>query len=181
MFRTKIQTICNSAILLEKGKLIYQGGTTETIKYYLERKAETAALRTDGAAQDEKPPSLQQVSIREAGICGVRGERIVTGEDMRIYLTYDATESMEDCAWAFSIWTRDNKVCISEDRSFKRVDLSEGEHELSCIVKRVPLAEGKYLLKAGIVDRKSKQAIALFGWMNSPPRIQRVRSRISRR
>ncbi len=46
--------------------------------------------------------------------------------------------------------------------------LCAGAGELSCVVPRLPLVAGTYLLCASILDAATIQPLALYGWQDAP-------------
>ncbi|HEX6100131.1 MAG TPA: ABC transporter ATP-binding protein [Thermoanaerobaculia bacterium] len=146
-----IQSLCERGILLDRGRVTFAGTAVETLNAMLEPRA--GAPAASGAA--DGPFAIEEVRTepREAR----------TGEPLRITLRYRAAEGAE-VLWGFSIWTPDLWVCVAGEHDMTPRTISPGEGELTCVIPRLPLVGGRYVLRAGIVDVATRQPLALYGW-----------------
>jgi len=160
----QIQSICQSGILLEQGRLTFSGTAVEALNCYFESRQ-----RNDGEASprmqvldEDHPVAIDSLSAEPA-----RGDVIRTGEDLRLTLKYRSQESA-DVVWGFSIWTGDQWVCVTGGVEPTSSTLTRGAGELRCLIPRLPLAAGSYWLRAVILDPVTLLPLALLGWQNSP-------------
>ena len=86
-----------------------------------------------------------------------------TGEPLAVTVRYRTTERVE-VLWGFSIWTLDGSVCVAGEHDMTPRVLEPGEGELHCVIPRLPLAGGRYALRAGISDAHVRLPHAVRGW-----------------
>ncbi len=100
-------------------------------------------------------------------ISGIRVEpedadEIRTGGRVRLTLDYVAGEAI-DIIWGFSVWTYDQWVCVTGDSDMIGMQLEPGPGELSCVIPRLPLLPGRYVVRAMINDPVAHHLIAEYG------------------
>jgi ABC-type polysaccharide/polyol phosphate transport system ATPase subunit len=162
-----VQSICRRGILLEGGRLAFDGTAVECLDRYfgtqLRGDAGGAGVERRAVVLDEDHPvAVESVTIEPAG-----GGELRTCEDVRVTLRYRALKSTE-ALWGFSVWTGDPWVCVTGGFDTTPRRLAAGAGELRCLVPRLPLAAGSYWLKAGLIDPVTFQPLALLGWRDTP-------------
>jgi lipopolysaccharide transport system ATP-binding protein len=170
----QIQAICRSGIVLERGRLAFAGTAVEAVGTYLE--GQQSAPRAGGGApvpDDGHPVAIEGVEVR-----AVNGGEIGTGEGVRLALRYHAREPV-NAICVFSIWTHDLWVCVTSFAHERPRTLAAGSGELSCVVPRLPLVPGLYMLKCALLDADLGVPLALHGWID-PPHPLRVRGDLTR-
>jgi ABC-type polysaccharide/polyol phosphate transport system ATPase subunit len=186
-----IQTVCNRCIVLDQGKIIFDGSSVEGVglHFRLGHAMEYDSARTvpgDGAAaagqaaesgqlssSDSRSVTVsaeRPVAIQSIEILPVQGPMLATGAPARVVLRCRAWEAAE-VVWGFVIYTPDSLVAISScatglDGPGTR--LSPGDNELTCLVPQLPLRAGVYSLRSGICDHQTGAPVALFGYEDSP-------------
>lgn len=163
----QVQTMCRRGVVLEEGRVVFEGGSVEALNHYYEsqHRRESAAAAPRSRAVDGEETAIIIESIRAEAAVG--GGEARTGEDLRLVLKYRSRESLE-ALWGFSIWTADQWVCVTGGMSGTVRTLAEGSGELSCVIPRLPLAAGSYWLKAALIDSATSQPLALHGWRDLP-------------
>ncbi len=171
----QIQAICRSGILLEAGRLTHAGTAVETLACYLEAQQRAAAASGGGAAPppDDAPVLIRGISARSAD-----GGEIRTGADLCLSVAYEARERAE-VEWAFTIWTGDQWVCVTGARDSRPRTLVPGTGEVRCVVPRLPLVAGQYMVRAIVSDAATHYPLATYGW-TGPPHPFHVRTEPSR-
>ena len=162
-----IQSSCRRGIVLEGGRLAFSGTAVEAVNYYFEAR-DAAAVAADAA--DTAAPALCQehpVAIEGIAVEPLRGEAIQTGEGLRLTLRYRSLARL-DAVWGFSIFTGDQWVCVTGAHDVRPRALAAGAGELCCVVPRLPLVAGSYMLRASIVEAATLQPLALYGWHEAP-------------
>lgn len=162
----QVQTMCRRGLVLEGGRVSFEGTSVEALNHYYESQhghAETAAAGSRSVTPDEEHPVvIESISAASAG-----GGEARTGEDLRLVLKYHSLEGVE-VVWGFSIWTADQWVCVTGGMDAAPRRLAAGSGELSCLIPRLPLAAGSYWLKAAALDPATRQPLALLGWRDAP-------------
>lgn len=168
-----ILAVCERGILLDRGRVAFSGTAIETLNALLDERG--------GAAPPERAEGSGPVRIEE-----LRGEPhgVQSGEALRITLRYRTVERVE-VFWGFSIWTFDGSVCVTGEHNMTPRVLEPGEGELACVIPRLPLAGGRYALRASIADAGTRVPLALYGWdgggtvldVGVPPTIEEIAKR----
>ena len=172
-----IQSSCRRGIVLEGGRLTFSGTAVEAVNHYFEtRVGAGATAAADGSAaarlDEENPVAIDGVAIEP-----LRGGELWTGEGLRLTLRYRSLKRV-DALWGFSIFTGDQWVCVTGSHDMRPRALGAGAGKLSCVVPRLPLVAGTYVLCASITDAATLQPLALYGWQDTP-RAFTVRARPS--
>lgn len=162
----QIQAICRSGILLEAGRLAFAGTAVETLAGYLESQQRAAEAGGGGApapaAPDDAPVVIRGITFSAPG-----GGEVRTGGALRLSLACHVRERAE-VEWGFSVWTGDQWVCVTGARDSRRRTLLPGDGELGCVIPRLPLVAGRYLVRAVVSDAANDYPLATYGWTGSP-------------
>ena len=174
----QIQTVCQRGLVLEQGQVAFAGPVTEALDYYFKEERNTALSRGQMAfhqqhlngsgpkpLSDEHPVQIQQVKIEP-----LEEEEIKTGYPMRISIHYSSLHSFEYVSWSFVIYTADHQTCLALGRPESLRRIAAGQGVMQCIIPRLPLAAGHYLLKIIIQDMIQNFALAVSGWEDTPHR-----------
>ena len=128
------------------------GTAVETVQRLLE----TGIARAPLAAR----PVAGEASI---AIEVLRVSEALTGEHLRVTLRYRNDEPRR-VFWNFNIWTGDSQVCVTGATSPEPRALERGSGELTCVIPRLPLLAGRYVLRAALVDPENLYPVAMYGW-----------------
>lgn len=153
----QIQAVCDRGILLEHGRVAFAGSAVETVSRMLQEGGGSPAPADDRLIPDAP------VAIRGMFARAEDGGEISTGKAIRLTVPYTATKATE-IMWGFGILTRDDWVCVTGGSDLRPTALEAGEGELSCIVSRLPLLPGVYLVRVAINDARSGALLATSGW-----------------
>jgi lipopolysaccharide transport system ATP-binding protein len=175
-----IQSVCNRGIYINAGRIQYTGTAVDALNCYLQNPvAQSPAELGETGASDLAPErsssrrprrdlsAARPVAIDEVAIEGVNGGNVTTGEDVRMTVKFRGLTERE-IACGFTIWTNDQWVCITGGADFTPRKMVEGEQTLSCLLPKLPLLGGTYMLKLAILEAGSRQPLALFGWEDAP-------------
>ena len=147
----QVQTLCQKAILLEDGRLVFTGSSSDTVREMLDR----ARLESKEFKGSERLGHLRLVSF-QSGSGGVP----TTGERAELIAEYLLDRDHEDVSWGFEIWTADEQICVTSAQDMRRRSLSKGRGQLRCTIDRLPLVDGNYLLKLNLSDLVIVEPIA---------------------
>ncbi|HEX8224161.1 MAG TPA: ABC transporter ATP-binding protein [Allosphingosinicella sp.] len=151
----QVQAVCQKAVLLERGRLIFAGRAADALHHMYERQP-VAAVET-GRAVQAGPVVIESLSAVAPDDGPAR-----TGERLDLVLRYRATEPL-DAIWAVTIWSQDGWVCITSAIDDRPRRLDPGTGTLTCTIPRLPLVGGRYVLTASIVDPATLHPIVSFG------------------
>jgi len=150
----QVQTVCDRAILIERGHVAYEGDVAHTVSRMLEQRPLADANQLNDFASDG-PVRMGGLSVRSGDGDGVR-----TGRPVEMTARYEADLPTE-VIWAFSIWSEDRWTCIggAVDPVPRRIDAGRGT--LRCIVPQFPLLAGRYIVRATILDASTRYPLAI--------------------
>jgi hypothetical protein len=121
-----------------------------------ERRLSATPIETPAASGDNA------LSIEALSAQPITGDTIRVGQPVRIRLRYRSTIHAE-VIWGFSIWTGDGWVHVVGEHDPAPHTLAPGCGELTCVIPRLPLVGGRYALRGAILDRGTRQPLAMSG------------------
>lgn len=149
----QVQSICDRAIVLDRGHVVFSGDSVEGMTHLLNMG------RAAGGPPERAPPFspiwIDAIEIDQSGPISVDGP-------LEILVRCTAREATE-AIWCVGICTADNWVCITSMFDKMRRMLPVGESTLRCRVPRLPLAAGSYLLRAAVMDAETHYPLAMYG------------------
>ncbi len=171
-----IQSVCNRGIFIHAGRVQFLGSAIDALNCYLQKPAtRELAVRDASITADLAPEKASSrrpwrelspekpVAIDEVMIEGSNGQAIATGEDARVSVKFRSLGERE-ISWGFTITTSDQWVSITGSADFTPLKVGDGEHAVSCVIPKLPLLTGAYMLKIALMESSSRQPVALFGW-----------------
>jgi lipopolysaccharide transport system ATP-binding protein len=172
-----IQSVCNRGIYIDSGRVQFAGTAVDALNVYLKKPA-AGPTETSGPVDHSmggmarqrvlnELSDLRPIAIDEVQVEGSGGEILTTGENARVKIKFRALQERE-VAWGFTIWTNDQWVCITGNADFEPRKIKAGEQTLACVLPKLPLLSGTYMLKVAILEAESRQPLALFGWEDAP-------------
>ncbi|HEX2834755.1 MAG TPA: ABC transporter ATP-binding protein [Thermoanaerobaculia bacterium] len=154
----QIRSVCRRGILLERGRVAFDGTAEQALNAMFERRSQPGAIAPPERSQATGPVVIDDVIVEP-----LHGEHLRTGEPLRIVLRYDAAETL-DVLWGFRIWTSDEWVCVTGDLAGETRTIDAGRGELTCVIPKLPLVAGRYVLRAAIVDAATHLSLAVRGF-----------------
>lgn len=151
----QVQAVCERAVLLDRGRLIFAGPAADALHHMYERRP--AAAPEAGPINRTGPVAIESLSAVAPG-----GGPPRTGEPLDLVLRYRAAEPVE-ATWAVTIWSADGWVCITSAVDDRPRRLEPGTGTLTCTIPRLPLVAGRYLLTAAIGDPATLHPIVRIG------------------
>lgn len=158
----QMQALCRRGILLEQGRLVFDG----SIEQCIERMFELQYPLRDEAPVVPMPGRVAQITA-----AAIRSKRdpdaIETGDTAIVEIGFTVRERV-GLRCAFSIWSRDLSQCIAHFVEPDPSEFSPGEHSRQCRIPRLPLSQGTYALRATLTDPDTNMAIDTFGFIAAP-------------
>ena len=161
-----IQSTCKRGILLDKGRIVFEGSAVETVDKYFDSGFLEEGLNKSTAKKielTEKNP----IAIDNIFLESLEREEIYTGDDVKLTVDYSSYKSFKNVGWMFTIWSPDNMFCITGDATIESISIKEGGGQLSCRISKIPLLASKYILKMTIVELPSLHPLITFGELES--------------
>nr|MDQ4087424.1 phytanoyl-CoA dioxygenase family protein [Pseudomonadota bacterium] len=143
-----IQAVCQRGILLDHGRLVFSGSATETLHQMFDK--QVRRRREEARASAGASP----ITITEVLAASPDGGPLQPGQPMRMTLRYRCDEPV-NLVWGFTIWTADQWVCVTGSNARREQAIAPGAGELSCLVPRLPLLPGHYVLRPDITDART--------------------------
>jgi ABC-type polysaccharide/polyol phosphate transport system ATPase subunit len=159
----QVQNVCSRSIVLEHGRIAFQGSATEGVQRYFEMQSPNATGRPGtGSRSDAGPVEICGVSLEP-----LEGDVIRSEAAVRLVVDYRATGEISRASWGFGIWTADLSLCIGAAWQ-PSIDLDTGRGRLACLLPRIPFTPGTYAMRVGILDTETRVPLCLFGYEDAP-------------
>ncbi len=155
----QIQATCRRGLLLDHGRLTFEGTPAEALDRMFESRPAKAG--GGGAPAPDLPVAITGLAAENPEDGHLR-----TGRPMRLTLRYRC-DVPQPARWSFTIWTSDQWVCITGGSDERAQRLEPGTGELSCLLPQLDLLPGRYVVRASLIDPESTLPMAVFGWDNA--------------
>jgi ABC-type polysaccharide/polyol phosphate transport system ATPase subunit len=189
-----VQSMCNRCIVMERGKVIFQGSGVEGVNFHFQLGhskqyaslldaaervlGDTVAEAEAEAAQDttgrrRSPVALtseRPIVLDDIEVASVDGGPIHTGRPLKVMLHYRSIVDA-DVTCGFSIRSSDMQTSIASFPKGLDGDCShvqKGEGSIVAVLPDLPLQPGVYAVRAGIGDAESLSGITIKGYEDAP-------------
>lgn len=148
-----IRKLCNKCIVLDRGRLIYEGDVENAINTYL--KSAAGELKTHYNFDGKKRSTIErgtQVFIHDFDIMEKEAATFLSSEPMRFHLNIEGKDEVKDLRIRLEIRTNDGmNVGMSESKPL--INIRSGEiKDISFSYDISNLAEGSYILRLTLFD-----------------------------
>ncbi|PSJ39646.1 ABC transporter ATP-binding protein [Allosphingosinicella deserti] len=157
----QIQAVCDRGILLEQGRLVFEGSAVETLHRMFETRPVERGPSAAPGPSDEAPVAIEALLVE-----GEAQEGVATDQGMRLTVRYQCRQPVT-ILWVFAIWTDDQWTCVTGAVAAAPTRLEPGRGELHCVVPRLPLLPGHYVVKCSFNDAATLLPLALHGWKDA--------------
>lgn len=161
-----IQSTCKRGILLENGRLNFEGTAVEALNKYFQNQV-NKTISYQGLSQNDVIKGKGSIIIEEILLEPINSENIQTGKTCCLTVKYHSEKQLEKMFWGFSITTHNNQQNITGNYDLTPRTIQEGCGELRCII-HVTLLTGTYLLKVVIGELSSLHAVGSLGYNDAP-------------
>jgi len=145
-----IRALCNTAITLHAGRLLYYGETDKAIECY--DRLISADSKASRVSLADRPRSFAgDPRIRLLAINLDQGPTVM-GQPFGLTIEVQVVESMSSIVFGVGFCSRSGARILSSDSDYSEAplfDLSPGRHTITCTFPSLPLAPGDYLLDVG--------------------------------
>ena len=194
-----VQTLCDRCLVLDAGRLVYDGDAVGGVDRYCEllRAAPAGSDDADAAILDPSAVSVREeaypaqavagaggrseaaVDITAFGIRPLEGTTLGTGEPAQVFVRYTCHESVT-ARWGFCLLLPDLGTTIACEGRMAPMTLRPGVGELAGNLAALPLTGGSYALRVAVTDPGNDLPYASRGYAD-PPLYFRVEMPVNRR
>lgn len=142
-----IQNLCTRCLLLDHGKLIFDGKTADTIEHYLTK---AAALTTTKLEDRKDHEGAGEVIVSDVAFLSPSGERvreITSGQDLVIKMTFKSVSGtkLHNCRFSVTILKDGSPmILLSSDLVDKHPISISDSGEIEFLLPALPLSGGRY-------------------------------------
>lgn len=133
-----VKEICNKGILLEEGRLVYEGSASEVVDNYLRR------VTGKISARKREQEHIDVVGVRATSLGG--SSSIATFDQISIKVELAVKERCEDAQIGIGVTDgrQGNLIALTMLSTGQTVDLNPGRHTVVCSTGPVPILPGSY-------------------------------------
>jgi lipopolysaccharide transport system ATP-binding protein len=158
----QMQALCRRGILLEQGRLVFDGA----IEQCIDRMFELQTLDRDQMDGDAGPDARVHIDSVQV-VSETPSDRIMRGDTLVVEITFSVSEPVR-AGCSFSIHTRDLSVCIAAFGDPRTGFLASGTHVRRCRIPDLPLAHGAYAVRVAIFHPETYIGHAQLGYSSAP-------------
>lgn len=151
-----VSRLCKSSIVLENGRIAYQGSSSSGVSYYLKGKNNTTAYHTWKEAN--KRPGNSMVMLLEVKACNIRGEVaeiFSTEERIEIKMTYEVLVDDFYYTHGFNLYDNNGTHILSShdlDTAIKNLPTEKGIFTATVTLPANFLAEGLHFCSVALMS-----------------------------
>ena len=150
----QVGSVCDRGIVLDHGKVVYDGETPDAIHILREGfEKEARRLQTDDLRSESGRVTINRVEVTNEA--GAPAHVISTGESLLVQIHVSALERLDQWVAAFAIETNLGQSLFRFDSRAAGVALPsiQGEANVIFEVPNLPLGDGSFRVNVGIGDR----------------------------
>jgi len=148
-----INALCDRAIVLDRGRMVFDGSVSEGIDAYINRNEEHSKKITLADRADRKGnQKLKAVSLDILDVTGKNVSELLSGEDytFQLGIAKSVPDMIEKVIVSIDIYDlRDHRwILLRNDFQNVKFDVSVSECTVFCAIRDLPLASGRYYFSA---------------------------------
>jgi ABC-2 type transport system ATP-binding protein len=153
----QIAQICNTAVMLDHGGVVAQGGVHEVIKEY----RLVMVRRHARFARKDVTGEVEIGSVQLVDTQGQPSSVVLPGERLQVLVDFRARTPVEDPVASMLIFDGGGDFVFRTGTADLELGRMDGAFRVTWDMESVPLPEGKYFLTIGIHDRSER---TLYDW-----------------
>lgn len=149
----QVLELCDVAILLDQGLVVYQGDAPEAVTQFRDLLEERRRNELGGVhSSDASIPSIKDVSVHVPG--RPQGDRVEHGDDLVVKATFVSPEKGPKWIAAIQIDNSTGQVVYGtrSDQIGIEIDGFVGSRSVEFLLKNVRLGSGKYFINVSMLD-----------------------------
>jgi ABC-2 type transport system ATP-binding protein len=151
-----VRMLCDRAVVLDHGAVVHCGATNDAVRVF----RDTLMRRGVEIPADEIAEAHAERLTHDVRFSSVHIEYpadrpfVVSGEPLRIRMSYETLKPIDDCIFALEIHDQDGNQLLGTNTQLLGYDLGvvNGRGEFVFVLGSVPLLDGQYLVSLGIHD-----------------------------
>ncbi|MBX2932300.1 MAG: ABC transporter ATP-binding protein [Chitinophagaceae bacterium] len=141
-----VKKLCNRAILLQQGNIVYEGSATDTVDYYLQNAASIASQKTIDISNAKGNKKFVITNIEMLNEEGNKVQLAESGKDLHLKMYYEVKEKGPDPVVIVKIKNNLEQIlftCLSRN-SYNGIMQLNDKGVITCVIPKLPLATGLY-------------------------------------
>lgn len=141
-----IRRLCDRCIVLNKGKIVFDGVVEDAIGYYMSS-AKALTVKNDCTGERNRKYGLDgSILIKEVEFLNVNYPIYKMGEELVLRILFSAKRDIRDMAIRLSVLTKD-KIIVGQATTRAELFVCVGENSVDVTLNTDSLAPGKYIMK----------------------------------
>lgn len=148
----QVERICSRTILLDHGKVLADGPSSEVCNLFYERSDERVQSTTASRRELHETGDVELVDVSLVDAEGSKTDSIEYGDSLNLAIVYKANTELEKPHFGIGIHTTDFLYLathITEDQ-FTDTTLGPGVHKIHCSIVAFPFLPGVYSIRLGM-------------------------------
>jgi ABC-type polysaccharide/polyol phosphate transport system ATPase subunit len=147
----QVERLCTRVILLDHGRILHDGGATETCNLFYERSDEKIKKNAQEALSRRHVTSgeVELLEVQMIDDSARSTKNIVYQTDVTVVLKYKTNVELKKAVFGVGVHTTDF-LYLATDHSDDSMNMTPGVYEIRCMIKRFPFLPGTYALRVGI-------------------------------
>lgn len=155
----QVMELCDKAILLNRGEVVYQGEAHEAVARFRDILEERRIDELSKHATPEEPvavPKVVSTTIHAVGRAD--GDRVEHGDDLVIRTTFEHPGLSPEWVAAIQLDNATGQVVYGTRSDLIGVELApfDGRHTVEFVLRNVRLGSGKYFINVSMLDRSNR-------------------------
>lgn len=140
-----IRQLCDRCVVLNQGKVVFQGGVEESISMYM-NSSKSLAVVNDCSGEHKSKLTDKKIHIDKVTFVGTDFPVYQTGDTVHVQVDYTSKENMPNLAMRMTVLSPD-KTAVGLASSRPCIVTTEGENTTTLSLVLDWLAPGKYVVK----------------------------------
>lgn len=149
-----VQSLCNKAIVMSKGSILFEGGVLPAIETYCQNIKETGK-----GNRGYKTETLELLDADFAQDGNDEVNTIIEGQPLRLELLVHSQKHHKNVIVMAVIQKISGEIqaFLSSDISHSQVDLREGDNKITCHIGDIPFLSGTYSITLKIITTEGEK------------------------
>lgn len=153
----QISRVCDRAVYLEKGAVVYEGDTASAIN----RLNESTALRVNSGREEAGTGEARIVDF-SLEVDGVARSTVRHGEDIDVTITLQADDAITEAVVNIAFYSTDETLVMQcTNQGIEGTDVAAGTTTYKTVIPRLPLVSGIYNITALV---QSADLLVPYAW-----------------
>jgi lipopolysaccharide transport system ATP-binding protein len=145
-----VKTLCQKGIVLEHGRKVFEGNSTEAVGYYLKGDAETQNKKTFGKEYDKNDFSLQEISLSPIG--KTTDDILDEYNEIELHTTITIKKKSENLHLTYVLNNENGEPLFTFSHINSHQKLKNGINFVTCTFPKGYLNIGTYYLSIYIIE-----------------------------